>query len=84
MFAMLMLVLVALFGAGVTHAGGQLTYRAYELAVAGHESYRRVADVGAVAIQPDALRHFFYIILPQASVEALTTRYGTFLTCLHT
>src|SRR5690348_5424448 len=59
---------IARGGARATELGG-------ERASARHRAYRRVACVGAIPVEPDALRHHLHVLLVEARVRAHLARY---------
>jgi hypothetical protein len=79
-FAMRMFVLSALLGAGFAQVSTELTHISCVFTVTGHEGYGHVAHFGAVAVEPDAGNHHFYILLTQAGFGAGIAAYGTILT----
>ena len=68
---MVHLVLPALFGAGVAHVGALQAQRCCEAAAAGHEGCGGAADLGAIHIQGDTVRHHLYIVFLQAGGAAV-------------
>ncbi len=77
---MRMIVLAALLGAGFAKVSAELTHIGRMSTIAGHEGYGKIADFGAIAVEPDAGDHHVYILLTEAGFGAGIAAYGTILT----
>lgn len=63
-------VFLALRPTGVADVGAELAQVGGMGAAAGHERNRRVADLGAVAVEPDTIHHHHNILFAEAGFGA--------------
>ncbi len=72
-------VFFALGRAGFTQVGAELANISRVWTSTGHERNRRVADLGAVPVEPDAVYHHLNILLAEAGFGAGITGNGASL-----
>lgn len=75
-------VFFALSSAGLADVGAKLANLLGELTTARHEANGRVTDLRAIAVETNALRHHFDVLLAQAGVGAMVAGYCAFLASL--
>lgn len=66
-----------LSSAGFTEMGAELTNISRVLAITGHERNGHVANLGTIAIKPDAVDHHRNTLFAKAGFDTGITRYGT-------
>lgn len=68
---MIHLVPITLGGARIADDGAELAELHGETAVAAHQSGGEAADVGAVAVEADALGHHSHVLLRQTGIRTM-------------